>query len=84
MAHDGGRKQDADCLLHIARNIQGRTVCAFGEACAWPVLSFVTKFKEEFEARGLTDEAKLAVSDGDPASPQASTTDSLRPGLGLR
>jgi len=56
----GGRKEDADYLLHIAHNIQGRTICAFGEAAAWPVLSFVRKFKEEFEARGAADEKKRA------------------------
>ncbi|MEI7729486.1 MAG: NADH-quinone oxidoreductase subunit NuoF [Verrucomicrobiota bacterium] len=56
LTHGHGRKQDAEYLLHIARNIQGRTVCAFGEACAWPVISFVNKFKDEFEARGAADE----------------------------
>jgi len=49
MRRGGARPGDADHLLETARNIQGRTVCAFGEACAWPVLSFVGKFKEEFE-----------------------------------
>ncbi len=58
--HGEGRKQDADYLLHIAQNIQGRTICAFGEACAWPVLSFVNKFKDEFEARGAEDEQRKA------------------------
>jgi NADH-quinone oxidoreductase subunit F len=58
LTHGEGRKADADYLLHIAQNIQGRTICAFGEAAAWPVLSFVKKFKDEFEARGAADEAK--------------------------
>ncbi len=58
MSHGHGRKQDADYLLNIAQNIQGRTICAFGEACAWPVLSFVNKFKDEFVAKGAADEAK--------------------------
>jgi len=58
MGNGKGRKQDAAYLLHIAQNIQGRTICAFGEACAWPVLSFVNKFRDEFEARGAADEAK--------------------------
>jgi NADH-quinone oxidoreductase subunit F len=58
MTHGQGRKQDADYVLNIAQNIQGRTICAFGEACAWPVLSFVNKFRDEFEARGAADEAK--------------------------
>jgi NADH-quinone oxidoreductase subunit F len=55
---DGGRKQDADYLLHIANNIAGgRTICAFGEACSWPVQSFLAKFKGEFEAKGAAAEA---------------------------
>ncbi len=58
LAHGEGRKQDADYLLGIAKNIQGRTICAFGEACAWPVLSFVNKFKDEFEAKGAAAEAQ--------------------------
>jgi NADH-quinone oxidoreductase subunit F len=52
LTHGHGRKADADYLLHIAQNIQGRTICAFGEACAWPVLSYVKKFKDDFEAKG--------------------------------
>jgi len=62
MAHGHGRKQDADYILNTAQNIQGRTICAFGEACAWPVLSFVNKFRDEFEARGTADEAKNAAA----------------------
>jgi NADH-quinone oxidoreductase subunit F len=57
MTHGEARKADADYLLHIAQNIQGRTICAFGEAAAWPVLSFVKKFREDFEAKGAADEA---------------------------
>jgi NADH-quinone oxidoreductase subunit F len=60
MTHGHARKQDADYLLNIAQNIQGRTICAFGEACAWPVLSYVSKFREDFEKRGAADEAKNA------------------------
>jgi len=48
-----GRTEDADYLTRIADNIPGgRTICAFGEACSWPVQSFVAKFKDEFVARG--------------------------------
>lgn len=57
LANGGGRAQDADYLLRIADNIPGgRTICAFGEACSWPVQSFVGKFKTEFVARGQADE----------------------------
>lgn len=70
----GGRREDADYLLHIAKNIQGRTICAFGEAAAWPVLSFVTKFKEEFERKGAEDEARRAQANGAGGKPAAAAT----------
>ena len=60
LTHGGGRGEDAEYLLHIAQNIQGRTICAFGEAAAWPVLSFVKKFKDDFVARGKADEEARA------------------------
>jgi NADH-quinone oxidoreductase subunit F len=59
LTHGEGRKSDADYLEKIANNIPGgRTICAFGEACSWPVQSFVAKFKDEFVTRGAADEAK--------------------------
>src|SRR3954468_3734066 len=62
MTHGQGRKQDADYLVKIADNIPGgRTICAFGEACAWPVQSFVGKFKDEFVARGNDDENQRGI-----------------------
>jgi NADH-quinone oxidoreductase subunit F len=57
LTHGEGRKSDADYLVKIADNIPGgRTICAFGEACSWPVQSFVAKFKDEFVAKGAADE----------------------------
>ena len=40
------------------RHSSSRTICTLGEAAAWPVLSFVKKFKQDFEAKGAADEAK--------------------------
>ena len=47
----GGVLQDPKTLKTVADNIAGRTICAFGEACAWPTQSFVEKFPEDFAAR---------------------------------
>jgi NADH-quinone oxidoreductase subunit F len=46
----GGVDGDADMLKSVADRIAGRTICAFGEACAWPTQSFVAKFRDEFLA----------------------------------
>jgi NADH-quinone oxidoreductase subunit F len=45
-----GTAADPTTLKNVADNIAGRTVCAFGEACSWPVQSFLDKFPEEFAA----------------------------------
>ena len=61
LTHGEGRKGDADYLVKIADNIPGgKTICAFGEACSWPVQSFVAKFKDEFVAKGAADEERRA------------------------
>jgi NADH-quinone oxidoreductase subunit F len=51
MLRGGGVVEDPKTLKTIGDNIAGRTICAFGEACAWPTQSFVEKFPEEFAAR---------------------------------
>jgi len=54
MLHGGGAERDTDTLKSVADNIAGRTICAFGEACAWPTQSFVAKFRDEFVATAGT------------------------------
>jgi NADH-quinone oxidoreductase subunit F len=44
-----GRKSDLDNMIDISKNIAGNTICAFGDAAAAPVISYVTKFRDEFE-----------------------------------
>ena len=59
MMRGGARDEDPDLLLSIANQIEGRTICAFGEACAWPVQSFVSKFKEDFASKARQSEAEV-------------------------
>lgn len=60
MANGGAREEDADLLASIGDQIAGRTVCAHGEACAWPTQSFVAKFRDKFieKAKQDPEEAK--------------------------
>lgn len=44
-----GRPEDLDLLDSVASNIQGRTICALGDAAAMPVRAFIKNFREEFE-----------------------------------
>ncbi len=44
-----GRLQDIELLERVAENMKGRTICALSDAAALPVLSFISKFRDEFE-----------------------------------
>lgn len=44
-----GRIEDLDLLESVAKNIEGNTVCALGDAAAWPVKFTVQRFRKEFE-----------------------------------
>ncbi len=44
-----GTSQDLDLLISVANNIEGNTICALGDAAAWPVKFMVARFRDEFE-----------------------------------
>ena len=46
-----GQSTDIDLLMDIANNIEGNTICALGDAAAWPVQSMIRRFRDEFEKR---------------------------------
>jgi NADH-quinone oxidoreductase subunit F len=52
-----GRSSDLDLLINVAENIEGNTICALGDAAAWPVKWTIRKFRKDFEDR-ISDEYK--------------------------
>jgi NADH-quinone oxidoreductase subunit F len=57
-------RSDLDLLLDVANRIEGHTICAFGDASAWPVQSFLKHFRHEFEY--MIDNGGRSIVD-DPA-----------------
>jgi NADH-quinone oxidoreductase subunit F len=45
-----GQMKDIDLLFSVSNNIVGKTLCAFGDAAATPVLTTLKHFRHEFEA----------------------------------
>ena len=41
--------EDITKLVEVANKIEGHTICALGDAAAWPVQSFLKHFHSEFE-----------------------------------
>ena len=50
-----GQREDIDLLMDVANNIEGNTICALGDAAAWPVQSMIRRFRDEFEKRVQQD-----------------------------
>ncbi|PYS33074.1 MAG: NADH-quinone oxidoreductase subunit NuoF, partial [Acidobacteria bacterium] len=44
-----GTLRDLDDLLAIAADMEGKTICVFADAAAWPIQSYIAKFRDEFE-----------------------------------
>ena len=44
-----GKVADLDLLLDVANRIEGHTICALGDAAAWPIQSFMKHYRHEFE-----------------------------------
>ncbi len=48
--NDGnGKVEDLDLLIRVANNIEGNTICALGDATAWPVKFTIQRFRKELE-----------------------------------
>ncbi len=56
-----GSVSDLDLLISVANNIEGNTICALGEAAAWPVKFMVERFRDYFEQR-VNKEVVLPVA----------------------
>ncbi|MAB90108.1 MAG: NADH-quinone oxidoreductase subunit F [Planctomycetes bacterium] len=44
-----GTAQDLDDLVVVAGDMEGKTICVFADAAAWPVQSYIAKYRDEFE-----------------------------------
>ena len=58
--HGQGTQADLERLVDVAKNINGNTICALGDAAAAPVISFIKHFREEFQYH--IDHGKCQVS----------------------
>jgi len=53
-------KSEIDTLLEVTKQIEGHTICALGDAAAWPIQGLMRHFRDEVEARIDAYHAKAA------------------------
>jgi len=63
-----GRPEDLAMLDDVSRKIEGHTICAFGDAAAWPVQSFIQHFRDEFQYMIDHPGRSLAAGTGERAA----------------
>ena len=51
MARGEAQRREIDLLFDVSKQIEGHTICAFGDAAAWPVQGLIRHFRDEIEAR---------------------------------
>ena len=51
MAEGRAQKREIDMLLDVTKQIEGHTICALGDAAAWPVQGLIAHFRPEIERR---------------------------------
>ena len=51
MAEGRAHRREIDMLLEVSKQIEGHTICALGDAAAWPIQGLITHFRGEIERR---------------------------------
>jgi NADH-quinone oxidoreductase subunit F len=51
MAEGRAHKREIDMLLEVTTQVEGHTICALGDAAAWPIQGLITHFRGEIERR---------------------------------
>jgi NADH-quinone oxidoreductase subunit F len=60
IAAGGGRPEDAQLMLDICDNIEGKSFCPLGDAAAWPIQSAIKQFPDDFR-KWLVDKTGVAA-----------------------
>ena len=76
MAEGRAQKREIDMLIEVTKQIEGHTICAFGDGAAWPVQGLLRHFRPEIERR--IDDSRPA-----PATPIAASAAEWRRSMAI-
>lgn len=51
MVRGEAQKREIDMLFEVTKQVEGHTICALGDAAAWPIQGLIRNFRPEIEAR---------------------------------
>jgi NADH-quinone oxidoreductase subunit F len=62
MVDGRSRPEEIDLLLEVSREVEGHTICALGDAAAWPIQGLIRHFRPELERRMAEYNASAKVA----------------------
>jgi NADH-quinone oxidoreductase subunit F len=71
MVEGRAEKREIDLLLDVTTQVEGHTICALGDAAAWPIQGLITHFRGEIERRIDAYAAATRPRVGDPLMVEA-------------
>jgi NADH-quinone oxidoreductase subunit F len=63
MAEGRAHKREIDMLLEVTKQVEGHTICALGDAAAWPIQGLIAHFRHEIEERIAEYSHKADIDD---------------------
>jgi NADH-quinone oxidoreductase subunit F len=63
MVEGRAQKREIDMLFEVTKQIEGHTICAFGDGAAWPVQGLIRNFRHVIEKR-IDDYTYRSDNDG--------------------
>ena len=51
LVHGEAEVEEIDMLLDVTKQVEGHTICALGDAAAWPIQGLIRNFRDEIEDR---------------------------------
>jgi len=63
MADGRAHKREIDMLLEVTKQVEGHTICALGDAAAWPIQGLIAHFRHEITKHASTNISRKADVD---------------------
>jgi NADH-quinone oxidoreductase subunit F len=59
LVHGNAEPEEIDMLLDVTKQVEGHTICALGDAAAWPIQGLIRNFRDEIEDRIKEKRSKI-------------------------
>jgi NADH-quinone oxidoreductase subunit F len=63
LVYGNAELEEIDMLLNVSKQVEGHTICALGDAAAWPIQGLMRHFRDEVETRIRSSSNNLSAAE---------------------